>query len=599
MNKTEINERVELLRTYMKENALSAYIIPSTDPHMSEYTPKHWQMRAWVSGFDGSAGTAVVTADKAALWTDSRYFIAAAEAVKGTPFVLMKAGTDGTPDIADWLAANLSAGSTVGVDGTVITRAFRNNLQSVLASCNIAIDTRHDAFAAICTARPMLPIDEVEIHPLAFAGETSQSKIGRILVIADKRGCKAVVVSALDDIAWTLNLRGSDVPCNPVFVSYLLLAARGCILFIDDRKLSPAVVQYLKSINVETKPYTAVFETLAAITDTPVLLSDKANLAIHSSLCGKKCVVAPSIPEALKAVKNEVEIEGYHRAMERDGVAMVTFLSRIKELVQQGGLTEIGVDKELTALRAEQPLFRGLSFATIAAYGAHAAIVHYEADAASDIPLEPRGMILIDSGVQYQDGTTDITRTVALGALTTEERTAYTLTLKGHIMLSRCVFPDGASGTQIDCCARYHIWQNLMNYGHGTGHGVGSFLNVHEGPHQIRMNYVPQPLHAGMTVTDEPGIYCEGRFGVRIENTLLIVPAGSSEFGKFLRFEPLTLCPIDIEPIDWNMMTSDETAWLDDYHAEVRHRLAPLITDDDVLAWLMQNTDPIQKRLKS
>lgn len=593
MSNTTINQRVEMLRAYMQRNGLSAFIVPTTDPHMSEYTPARWQTRAWLTGFDGSAGTAVVTADKAALWTDSRYFIAAASALDGTPFELMKQGTASTPGIGQWLGGVLGKGSTVGVDGTVVTGAFRNELETELSPLGISVDTSHDPFDEIYPDRPALPTGKIEIQPIEYAGETCESKMERILALAAERHCKSVVVSALDDIAWTLNLRGSDVECNPVFVSYLLLSRERKILFVDETKITAAVANHLAEAGVETMPYGAFFESFGKACVPPVLLSDKANCALQGVAAGIGCVVAPSLPEKMKAVKNAAEIDGFRRAMERDGVAVVTFMSCIKKLAAEGRLTEMGVDREMTALRAAQPLFRGLSFATIAAYGAHAAIVHYEADEKSDIPLEPRGMILIDSGAQYLDGTTDITRTVALGPVTDEEKRAYTLTLKGHIMLSQCVFPDKASGTQIDCCARYHMWQSLMNYGHGTGHGVGSYLNVHEGPHQIRMNYMPEPLRAGMTVTDEPGIYCEGKYGVRIENTLLIVPAGESQFGSFLKFEPLTLCPIDTAPIDWSLVTPYELAWLNDYHAEVRRRLSPLIDDKEVLAWLADNTAPL------
>lgn len=594
MHNENINSRVAKLRAYMQERGLSAFIIPTTDPHMSEYTPQHWQTRAWITGFDGSAGTAVVTLNKAALWTDSRYFIAAASALEGTPYELMKQGTDGTPGIGEWLAATLESGGTAGVDGTVVTQAFCDELAAVLMPKGITLELTHDPFAEIYPDRPALPDNPVTVHPLEYAGETAASKIERILAEAAKKGCTSVFVSALDDIAWTLNLRGSDVPCNPVFVSYLLLAPGGSTLFADDAKLSPAVRQHLADAGVAVKPYGTAAAALAANKAAPVLLSDKCNSTLQTAAACNGCVIAPSIPEKLKAVKNAAEISGFRRAMERDGAAMVTFLSRLDELVATGTLTETGVDRELTALRAAQPLYRGLSFATIAAYGAHAAIVHYEADEESDVKLEPKGMILIDSGAQYEDGTTDITRTIALGPVSDEERQAYTLTLKGHIMLSRCVFPDGASGTQIDCCARYHMWQNLMNYGHGTGHGVGSYLNVHEGPHQIRMNYMPQPLRAGMTVTDEPGIYCEGKYGVRIENTLFIVPAGESEFGRFLKFEPLTLCPIDLHPVDFGLLTPDEVQWLNDYHAEVRRRLGPLVNDAYAHDWLMEHTAPVK-----
>ena len=589
MHNENINSRVAKLRAYMQERGLSAFIIPTTDPHMSEYTPQHWQTRAWITGFDGSAGTAVVTLNKAAaaLWTDSRYFIAAASALEGTPYELMKQGTDGTPGIGEWLAATLESGGTAGVDGTVVTQAFCDELAAVLMPKGITLDLTHDPFAEIYPDRPALPDNPVTVHPLEYAGETAASKIERILAKAAKKGCRSVFVSALDDIAWTLNLRGSDVPCNPVFVSYLLLAPGGSTLFANDTKLSPAVRQHLADAGVAVKPYGTAAAVLAANKAAPVLLSDKCNSTLQTAAACNGCVIAPSIPEKLKAVKNAAEISGFRRAMERDGAAMVTFLSRLDELVATGTLTETGVDRELTALRAAQPLYRGLSFATIAAYGAHAAIVHYEADEESDVKLEPKGMILIDSGAQYEDGTTDITRTIALGPVSDEERQAYTLTLKGHIMLSRCVFPDGASGTQIDCCARYHMWQNLMNYGHGTGHGAGCRLNVHEGPFHISPRATKTGelgLQAGILVSDEPGLYRPGHRGVRIENLIVARRAASTEFGEFLTF--------DLRTVDVSLLTPDEVAWLDDYHGKVLTALQNEALSTRAQAWLKARTAP-------
>ena len=422
------------------------------------------------------------------------------------------------------------------------------------------------------------------------AGESREEILGK----ARENGCDAMLLTALDEIAWTLNLRGNDVECNPVFVSYLLLSDRQNVLFVNPAKVSDEVREHLSLSGVETMPYTAVADAVKNLHACRTMISNKTNCAIKSLFNDGECVIMPSIAEEMKAVKNSAEIAGFHSAMLRDGVAMVTFLSRLKSEVKKG-ITEMGMDRLLTSLRAEQELYRGLSFATIAAYGAHGAIVHYEADEHSDVKLEPHGFILIDSGAQYSDGTTDITRTISLGNPTEEEKKIYTLVLKGHIALSECVFPDGASGTQIDCAARYAMWQHFLNYGHGTGHGVGSYLNVHEGPHQIRMNYMPAPLRAGMTVTDEPGIYCEGKFGVRTENTLLIVPAGESQFGKFLKFEPLTLCPIDTTPIDLRLMTDKELQWLNDYHETVRQRLTPLIKDGAVKEWLADATKPISR----
>lgn len=586
--------RVENLRGYMKKKKLDAFIIPSNDPHMSEYTPAHWQCRQWISGFNGSAGTAVVTLEKAALWTDSRYFLAAGQQLEGTPFTLMKDGLSDTPSIGTWLAETLSENAKAGIDGSLCTPAMLKMLESELSPRGISAELCEDPFYEVWNNRPELPTDKIEVHPLKYAGESAADKIHRLLGKARENGCDAMLLTALDEIAWTLNLRGNDVECNPVFVSYLLLSDRQNVLFVNPAKVSDEVREHLSLSGVETMPYTAVADAVKNLHACRTMISNKSNCAIKSLFNDGECVIMPSIAEEMKAVKNSAEIAGFHSAMLRDGVAMVTFLSRLKSEVKKG-ITEMGVDRLLTSLRAEQELYRGLSFATIAAYGAHGAIVHYEADEHSDVKLEPHGFILIDSGAQYSDGTTDITRTISLGNPTEEEKKIYTLVLKGHIALSECVFPDGASGTQIDCAARYAMWQHFLNYGHGTGHGVGSYLNVHEGPHQIRMNYMPAPLRAGMTVTDEPGIYCEGKFGVRTENTLLIVPAGESQFGKFLKFEPLTLCPIDTAPIDLGLMTDKELQWLNDYHETVRQRLTPLIKDGAVKEWLADATKPISR----
>lgn len=586
--------RVEKLRGYMKKKKLDAFIIPSNDPHMSEYTPAHWQCRQWISGFNGSAGTAVVTLEKAALWTDSRYFLAAGQQLEGTPFTLMKDGLSDTPSIGTWLAETLSENAKAGIDGNLCTPAMLKMLESELSPRGISAELCEDPFNEVWNNRPELPTDKIEVHPLKYAGESAADKIHRLLGKARENGCDAMLLTALDEIAWTLNLRGNDVECNPVFVSYLLLSDRQNVLFVNPAKVSYEVREHLSLSGVETMPYTAVADAVKNLHACRTMISNKANCAIKSLFNDGECVIMPSIAEEMKAVKNSAEIAGFHSAMLRDGVAMVTFLSRLKSEVKKG-ITEMGVDRLLTSLRAEQELYRGLSFATIAAYDAHGAIVHYEADEHSDVKLEPHGFILIDSGAQYSDGTTDITRTISLGNPTEEEKKIYTLVLKGHIALSECVFPDGASGTQIDCAARYAMWQHFLNYGHGTGHGVGSYLNVHEGPHQIRMNYMPAPLRAGMTVTDEPGIYCEGKFGVRTENTLLIVPAGESQFGKFLKFEPLTLCPIDTAPIDLGLMTDKELQWLNDYHETVRQRLTPLIKDGAVKEWLADATKPISR----
>ncbi len=594
MNET-ISKRVEALREVMRREGISAFIFPSTDPHNGEYVPAHWEARKWISGFDGSAGTAVVTMDDAALWTDSRYFLAAEEQLRGTGFSLMKERVEGTPSVCRWLGMKLSAvkSPVVGVDGTVNAAASVEALIAELrAEGGITVRTNFDPLDVIWADRPPVPADKAVIHPLEYAGEPCHEKLARIRQALKERHACGMLAAALDDIAWTLNLRGTDVHCNPVFVSYLLIEPERATLFIDRDKLTPGVEAYLKGEGVGTAGYADVSKALAAYGEYNILMDDgeiNYNL-FNAARCLK--VVAPSPIPAMKAVKNNVEIEGFRNAMLRDGVALVKFMRWLRPAVEAGGQTEMSVSAKLEELRAAQPLYRGLSFDTIAAYQEHGAIVHYEPTPATDVPLRPEGFLLLDSGAQYLDGTTDITRTVALGPVTDEQRLVYTLVLKGHIGLELCRFPRGASGTQLDAIARKDLWRYGLNYLHGTGHGVGSYLNVHEGPHQIRMEYKPAPLVEGMTVTDEPGIYLPGLFGVRTENTLLIAPYKETQFGRFLQFEPLTLCPIDTEPIILDMLTAEERDWLNAYHKTVYDRLSPHLDGED-LAWLAAACAPV------
>lgn len=594
MNET-ICKRVEALREVMRREGINAFIFPSTDPHNGEYVPAHWEGRKWISGFDGSAGTAVVTMDDAALWTDSRYFLAAEEQLRGTGFSLMKERVEGTPSVSRWLGMKLSAvkSPVVGVDGTVNAAASVEALIAELrAEGGITVRTNFDPLDVIWADRPPVPADKAVIHPLEYAGEPCHEKLARIRQALKERHACGMLAAALDDIAWTLNLRGTDVHCNPVFVSYLLIEPERATLFIDRDKLTPDVEAYLKGEGVGTAGYADVSKALAAYGEYNILMDDgeiNYNL-FNAARCLK--VVAPSPIPAMKAVKNNVEIEGFRNAMLRDGVALVKFMRWLRPAVEAGGQTEMSVSARLEELRAAQPLYRGLSFDTIAAYQEHGAIVHYEPTPATDVPLRPEGFLLLDSGAQYLDGTTDITRTVALGPVTDEQRLVYTLVLKGHIGLELCRFPRGASGTQLDAIARKDLWRYGLNYLHGTGHGVGSYLNVHEGPHQIRMEYKPAPLVEGMTVTDEPGVYLPGLFGVRTENTLLIAPYKETQFGRFLQFEPLTLCPIDTEPIILDMLTAEERDWLNAYHKTVYDRLSPHLDGED-LAWLTAACAPV------
>lgn len=594
--KEEIAQRLSNLREIMQREHLDAFIFPSTDPHNSEYVPDRWKGREWISGFNGSAGTAVVTMHAAALWTDSRYFIAAEQQLAGTEFVLMRERVAGTPTISEWLGKVLSDinGATVGVDGMVNTAADVEALISDLRQLGgITVRTNFDPLAVIWTNQPPIPTTPVEVHSLEYAGESTTSKLSRIRMALRSLHADGMLVSALDDIAWTLNLRGSDVHCNPVFVSYLLIDTKTTTLFINDEKLTPDVKAYLIAQGVQTAPYNHIKEALRNYNEYNILLDPNViSYTLFKQVRTQEIVHASSPIPTMKAIKNEIEVEGFRRAMIRDGVALVKFLRWLQTAVPKGQETEISVAEKLTALRAEQPLFRGISFDTIAGYEAHGAIVHYEATPETDVPLKPHGFLLLDSGAQYQDGTTDITRTIALGELTEEQREIYTLVLKGHIQLELAKFPSGASGTQIDALAREAMWRKGFNFLHGTGHGVGSFLNVHEGPHQIRMEYRPAPLLLFMTVTDEPGLYLEGKFGVRIENILLIKPYVTTAFGEFLQMEPLTLCPIDTAPIVREMLLDEEVEWLNGYHQYVFDKLSPYLQGAD-LDWLRAATQNI------
>lgn len=606
-----IKERLASLRKIMRREKLCAVIIPSTDPHNGEYVPEHWEGRKWISGFSGSAGTAVVTLHSAALWTDSRYFIQAEEELRDTGFLLMRQKMPGTPDIPEWISQEVFKDSTrpadgsteVCIDGTVCSAAAVEGLIADLRSHGgLTLRTNLDPLAEIWQGRPSLPTAPIEIHPLEFAGERAADKLARIRKSLRARHADGMLVAALDDIAWTLNIRSRDVHCTPVAVAYLLIATDRATLFTMKEKVSAETEAYLKGEGVDIDDYGNVAKGLKRYPEYNILADkDEVN---HTLYRGIKCRIvdaASPIPE-MKAVKSEAEIKGFRNAMLRDGVAMVRFLRWLKENIGKLPMTELSVSDRLQSLRAEQNLFRDVSFDTIAGYGAHGAIVHYEPTAETDIPLQPRGFLLLDSGAQYQDGTTDITRTIPLGPLTEEERLVYTLVLKGHIALEMLKFPDGASGTQLDAVARKDLWRYGYNYLHGTGHGVGSYLSVHEGPHQIRMEYRPAPLHAGMTVTDEPGVYLEGKFGVRIENTLLtrryttpLQEAGrghESPTAEYLEFESLTLCPIDREPIITDMLTAEERGWLNDYHRRVYDSLSPYLTSEEK-AWLEKECQAI------
>lgn len=589
MNDTK--KHIDALRQLMRENNIDVFITPSTDPHSGEYVPSRWHSREWISGFNGSAGTAVVTLEEAALWTDSRYFLQAEEQLKDTGFILQKDKIEGTPTVSEWIGQKVAAGGCVGVDGWTNTVESVKSLQKELAEYGLSLRTDIDPYATIWTDRPALPEDEVFIQPLELSGESTSSKIGRIREAYRKNKAEGLLVSMLDEVAWTLNLRGNDIEYNPVFVSYLLISDNNVTLYTTPSKLTTEVKDYLQDEGVEIKDYLLIEQDLKVLGKKIQIEPAKTNYGAYA--CLSHPIEADCPVSTMKIMKNETEIKGYHNAMLKDGIAMVKWMRWALEAVKEGGQTELSLEARLTAYRAEQPLFMGASFATIMGYASHGAIVHYEPTPASDIPVEPKGLLLCDSGAQYRDGTTDITRTLPMGPLTEEERRDYTLVLRGFINLGRVHFPKGTYGSQLDCLARAPMWEYGINYLHGTGHGVGSFMNVHEGPHQFRMNYMPTPLLPSMTITDEPGIYITGRHGVRHENTMLVIEDKEGiTFGPYYKFEQLTLCPILTSPIVVEMLQNDERIWFNQYQQTVYDKLAPHLDEED-RTWLYEVTRPI------
>ena len=590
--KTEIRKRISALRSLMQSKSISAYITYSTDPHSGEYVPAHWESRKWITGFTGSAGTAVITPDDGGLWTDSRYFIQAGEQLTDTGLKLFKERMPETPSIPQWLCRVLKKGERVGIDGYTTSLQTVNELRNELSAYGIEVVMIEDPYKTIWNDRPGLPDNKPFILEEKYSGESASSKISTIRNHISNTGTDYILISALDEIAWTLNMRGTDIECNPLFVSYLLISEKEATLYINKNKLTETTIDYLQSQGVGHRNYEDIESDLTAISGRKIAMSPSINFAMYNAASEHNTVFIQASPVSkYKAVKNQTEINGFRNAMLRDGVAMVRFLIWLQKNIGNGNLTEFSIDEQLYKERSAMENFRGISFATIAGYQEHGAIVHYEADEQSASTLKPEGLLLIDSGAQYLDGTTDITRTIPLGPTTEEQKKDYTLVLKGFIQLAMAEFPQGTCGTQLDVLARLAMWKEGINYGHGTGHGVGHFLNVHEGPHQIRMNNVPTPLQPGMTVTNEPGIYRAGKYGIRTENTMLTVPSRKTDFGEFYKFEQLTLCPINTETILWDMLSPEETNWLNEYHETVYSKLSPLLSDEEK-QWLRNATNP-------
>ena len=584
-----VKERIRALRMMLKSEAISAFSIASTDPHLSEYVAPHWQSREWISGFTGSAGTVVVTAKEAGLWTDSRYFLQADRQIEGTGIALYKEMLPETPSIPAFLSSLLQKGDTVGIDGKMFSADEVQHLQRELRQSGIYVKSIADPMQLLWSDRPAMPLAPAFVYDTKYAGKSFTEKLSAVRKKMKAAGAESLLLSALDEIAWLLNIRGSDVHCNPVVVSYLLIERYEIHCFIQPQKVTAELASYFKANGISIHGYKEIEYYLSNTHAESILVNPvKTNYAIYSAICPTCRIINGTSPIALlKAVRNEQEISGIHAAMQRDGIALVRFLKWLEEAVPAGRETEISVDRKLHEFRAAQPLYMGESFDTIAGYKEHGAIVHYEATPETDVALKPEGFLLLDSGAQYLDGTTDITRTIALGNLTEEEKLDYTLILKGHIALAMAVFPEGTRGAQLDVLARMPIWQQHMNYLHGTGHGVGHFLNVHEGPQSIRMNENPIPLQPGMITSNEPGVYKAGSHGIRTENLVLTVPAGEGMFGNYLKFETITLCPICRKGIIKELLTAEEIKWLNKYHQTVYEKLAPDLNNNE-REWLKE-----------
>lgn len=592
--KQSIKERIHALRMAFRPNNIKAFIIPSTDPHLSEYVAPYWMSREWISGFTGSAGTVVILMDKAGLWTDSRYFLQAEKELEGSGITLYKEMLPETPSITEFLCQNLKPGESVSIDGKMFSVQQVEQMKENLAPYQLQVNLFGDPLKSIWKDRPSMPDAPAFIYDVKYAGKSCGEKVAAIRTELKKKGIYALFLSSLDEIAWTLNLRGSDVHCNPVIVSYLLVTQDEVVYFISPEKITQEVNEYLQEQQVSLRKYDETESFLNSFAGENILIDPKkTNYAIYSAINPACKIIRGESPVTLlKAIRNEQEIAGIHHAMQRDGVALVRFLKWLEQSVPSGKETELSVDRKLHEFRAAQPLYMGESFDTIAGYKEHGAIVHYSATEESDVTLQPKGFLLLDSGAQYLDGTTDITRTIALGELTEEEKTDYTLILKGHIALAMAKFPAGTRGAQLDVLARMPIWSHGMNFLHGTGHGVGHFLSVHEGPQSIRMNENPIVLQPGMVTSNEPGVYKAGSHGIRTENLTLVCKDKEGMFGEYFKFETITLCPICKKGIIKEMLTAEEVKWFNDYHRTVYEKLSPSLNEEEK-KWLLEATKAI------
>ena len=591
-------QKLSALRQTMREHNLDAWIIPSADPHLSEYLPEHWQARVYFSGFTGSVGTLVVTADKAGLWADSRYWEQAAHQLQGSGIELQKVGE--VAPYTDWLAAELPNGAAAGAAADMLSLTAKRQLETAFAAKNIRLDVSRDIADTVWADRPALPQETVFPHDAAFVSETAAAKLARVRAAMKEQGAAWHLISSLDDTAWLTNLRGSDVPYNPVFLSYLLIGTDSAVLFVDEAKLNPASRALLAEAGITTAHYAAVREALAGISDGLLVNPDKTAVSTLQLMPSENRLIENINPSALfKSVKSAADLDHVREAMRQDGAALCGFFAEFERNLADGtAMNELDIDTMLHKYRSARPNFVSLSFNTIAGYNANGALPHYAATPEAFSDITGSGLLLIDSGAQYLGGTTDITRVVPVGETTPEQKRDYTLVLKAHIALAETVFPENIGSTLLDAICRKPLWQEQCNYGHGTGHGVGYFMNVHEGPQVISYLAPINPHHAmkaGMITSNEPGLYRPGKWGVRIENLVASLPVASpqeTEFGKFLHFETLTLCPIDTRPIDLSLMTAEEIRWLNAYHADVREKLLPLV-DGEARDWLLLRTEAV------
>ena len=590
----KILDRITSLRSLMQERGVAGYLIFGTDPHLSEYVPATWRTREWISGFTGSFGKVAITKDSAALWTDSRYFIQAEKQLSGTGIEMIKDRQADTISVDRWFAHKVKQGEVVAVDGRSVSAAEAATLEQNLGAKGFTLDLTIDLVSPLWSDRPKISDELIVDYPVQFAGKTRVEKLEQIRNQLTNAGCDATIIGQLDDLAWCFNLRGNDITYNPLFTGYGYIDHRHALLFVDQQKISKQLLEVLEREGVEVMNYESIFLFLEKIESKSIYLDpDRINSLIYQAVSiQNKVITGISFPTLSKSVKNQVEIAGMRAAHVRDGVAMVNFLYWFYHHPRKERITELSVAQKLREFRADHDFSRGDSFAPIVAFGPHGAIVHYSANGASDVEIQPDGILLIDSGGQYLDGTTDITRTISTGRITAKQQTDFTLVLKGMIQLAMVLFPENTKGSSLDILARKALWNCGLNYGHGTGHGVGHYLSVHEGPMSIRQETNSEPIRSGQIVTDEPGLYREGEYGIRIENVLLCKPEMNSDFGNFLSFDVLTLCPIETKLINRHLLDEIELLWLNSYHERVFKALGNQL-HDEIKIWLAEQCAPI------